>query len=129
MVAERPKLTFENDRKLPEHVLTHNGQEVYKGTADNCYMQLQRRQPHSADYATKYEGWDVRPTGRQIDDPRITVTVTKDASIISNTVEFEYRGKKYRVPRNAVYGIPGYRAGQTIEIDSTYAYAPENAND
>ena len=43
-----------------EFILTHEGIEVFRGTEEACYVKLQRSQSHSADWAMKYERWDVK---------------------------------------------------------------------
>lgn len=46
------ELTFE---------LTCNGDFVYRGTENDCYMKLQKVQSQSADWAMKYEGYKIEP--------------------------------------------------------------------
>lgn len=116
---ERPK--FENDRKVAEHELTHKGEIIFTGTVDQCYMKLQQVQSQSAHWATTYEGWKVEPTGNEIDDPKITVTVLKDVNWLNSVVPFTYRGKVYHIRRDAVYGQGSFTAGQTVDVDSHYA--------
>jgi hypothetical protein len=120
---DKPK--FENDRKVPEYKLIHKGDIVFTGTNNQCYVKLQRSQSQSADWAIKYDGWEVEPTGNEIDDPRITVTVAKDADWTDSRILFEYRGKQYLITKAAIYGVgSSFTKGETIEVNSEYAYIP-----
>lgn len=39
--------------------LKHNGELIFTGTENECYMKLQRVQSQSADWAMKYEGYTI----------------------------------------------------------------------
>jgi len=41
------------------YILTHDNTEQYKGSEDGCFIELQKRQPHSSSHALKFEGWKV----------------------------------------------------------------------
>lgn len=41
--------------------LTHNGQTIYKGAENSCFIVLQKKQSQSAEWAIKHEGWKVEP--------------------------------------------------------------------
>lgn len=119
------KLIFENEKTVDEHQLTHKGEVIFVGTSSQCYMKLQQSQSQSADWAIKHEGWKVEPTGKQMPDPRITVTITENSNRLNNTVRFEYRGKEYRVRKDAIYAHPELTKGQQVDIDSNYAFELE----
>jgi hypothetical protein len=118
-------ICFPNDTKVAEYSLTHKGCEVFKGTEDHCYMKLQRCQSQSAGWAIQNDGWKVEPTGREIDDPKITVTVLQDVKWMDSKILFEYRGNRYWINKNAAYGYGTFTAGQTVDVDSAYAYPAE----
>jgi len=124
-VNAKAKHIFENDDKVKEHKLTHKGEVIFTGTEDQCWMKLQRVQPQSAHHATTYEGYKVEPTGNLMDDPKIKVTVVKDVKWTDTTILFEYRGKQFKIHKNAAYGYGTFNAGQTITVDSAYAYPAE----
>lgn len=41
--------------------LSHNGNVIFKGTQDSCYMKLQKIQSNSATHAMRYEGYKINP--------------------------------------------------------------------
>lgn len=41
--------------------LTRKGEFIYSGSENNCYIKLQKIQSQSADWAMKYEGYQISP--------------------------------------------------------------------
>lgn len=39
--------------------LTHYGKEIFKGTAESCFIKLLRSQSQSTMYAIAYDGWKI----------------------------------------------------------------------
>ncbi len=42
--------------------LRRDGKLIFRGTANECYMKLQKVQGQSADWAMKHEGYSISPT-------------------------------------------------------------------
>lgn len=62
----------------PTHVLIKNGEELHRGTENECYFKLQRIQSRSADWAIKHEGYTVEP----IDETPVIGSFDKDGNTI-----------------------------------------------
>lgn len=43
--------------------LRHDGKLIMRGSENDCYRKLQQSQSQSADWAMKYEGWTITPSG------------------------------------------------------------------
>lgn len=40
--------------------LCRDGKVIFEGTENECYFKLQKEQPQSADFAMKYEGYEIK---------------------------------------------------------------------
>lgn len=49
-----------------QFVLLEDGKEFYRGNNFDCLLKLQKSQPQSYDYATKYGGWKIIPLNQHI---------------------------------------------------------------
>jgi hypothetical protein len=52
---------MENTTENEIFILSQDGKEIFQGTENQCYMKLQRTQGSSADWAMKYENWEIKP--------------------------------------------------------------------
>jgi len=46
---------------MKTHKLTKDGNEVFRGTENECYIKLLNSQSQSTEWAMKYEGWEIKP--------------------------------------------------------------------
>jgi hypothetical protein len=100
-----------------EYVLTCKGKEIFKGTKNECYVKLQSSQSQSADWAMKYEGWNVKPTGKQIKNPIVILTCVK---LYGYKPVVVFKGKLMIVDPRAMYGHPSVEVGDLVKADSKY---------
>jgi hypothetical protein len=105
------------EKLVPEYVLTHNGEVIFKGTENNCYLKLQRSQSQSATWAMKYEGWDVQPTGKQIENSIVELPIIK---LYGYSPVVFYKGKLMIVDRRAMYGHCDGNIGEIVKANSDY---------
>lgn len=114
------KTPLENSVKVAEHIITHNGKEVFKGTQNQCYIVLQRSQSQSAQHAIRYEGWKVAATGEEMSDSVLEVTIKK---VEMSTITFDHNGVEYYITKDAVYASRGdLKAGAVVKVDTYHAY-------
>lgn len=104
---------------VDEHRLVGpEGNEIFKGEINKCYMKLQRVQGQSFDYALKYGGYKIEPTGEKCENPKKeAIFIRKDL----NNAFVSLNDKVYFISGNAIYGTLGLlEKGDTIIVDKDY---------